>query len=280
MSTKLAVAIIHGVGKQDEHFADGMKAELQQRFASQLPSAVSFPEAEIVIEPVYWAPVLQKKEDRLWERMKGAAHLDFLDLRQMMIDIAADAVAYQPAPNDRDVYDNIHHIVARALRRLAQKAGSDAPLAVIAHSLGTVIASNYFYDLQTAHRRPLSGKVRSVVGRTPSPLEAGKTFARLFTMGSPIAIWSLRYGNFGKPVRLTYRDKEWLNFFDEDDIIGYPLRTVNTLYKKSVTRDVPVNVGNLLTSWNPASHMGYWTDNDVTVPIAESLVKLWKTVND
>ena len=279
MSTKIAVAIIHGVGKQDEHFADGMKAELQQRFVSQLPTAISFPEAEIVIESVFWAPVLQRKENRLWEKMKGAANLDFLDLRQMMIDIAADAVAYQPAPNDRDVYDNIHRLVARTLRRLAQKAGSDAPLAVIAHSLGTVIASNYFYDLQTAHRRPLSGKVRSVVGRSPSALEAGKTFARFFTMGSPIAIWSLRYGNFGTPVHLTHHDKEWLNFFDEDDIIGYPLKSVNKLYKKNVTRDVSVNVGNLLTSWNPASHLGYWTDNDVTVPIAESLVRLWKAVN-
>ena len=279
MSTKIAVAIIHGVGKQDEHFADGMKAELQQRFASQLPSAVLFPEAEIVIEPVYWAPVLQKKEDLLWAKMKGAADLDFLDLRQVMIDIAADAIAYQPAPNDRDVYDNIHGVVARSLRVLAQKAGSDAPLAVISHSLGTVIASNYFYDLQTARRRPLPAKVRTVTGKNPSSLEAGRTLARFFTMGSPIAIWSLRYGNFGAPVHLTYHDKEWLNFFDEDDIIGYPLRSLNASYRKNVTRDIPVNVGNVLTSWNPASHMGYWTDNDVTIPIVESLVKLWKAVN-
>ena len=31
---------------------------------------------------------------------------------------------------------------------LAQEAGPDAPLCVIAHSLGTIIASNYIYDLQ------------------------------------------------------------------------------------------------------------------------------------
>jgi len=32
---------------------------------------------------------------------------------------------------------------------------------------------------------------------------------------------------------------------------------------KRVKADVAVNVGGLLTSWNPASHLGYWEDEDI-----------------
>ena len=107
MSKKIAVAIIHGVGKQDKNFAEEMKVDLTDRFALQLPGTVLSPKEEIVIEPVYWAPVLQTQESFLWKKVQQDADLDFLALRQLMIDFAADAIAYQPAPKERDVYDNI-----------------------------------------------------------------------------------------------------------------------------------------------------------------------------
>lgn len=286
MSTKLAVAIIHGVGKQDPNFADGMKQELIERFSREIKDEVQNPEDQLVIESVYWAPVLQKTEDELWKRVKQGGDLDFLALRQLIIDFAADAIAYQPAKNERDVYDNIHEIFARVLQRLAQNVGANAPLAVIAHSLGSIIASNYFYDLQKPGQPHVPDKVKKIMSNTP--LERGETFALFYTLGSPIALWSLRYNDFGDPVQVpspqlkNYYPNlkgEWLNFFDEDDVIGYPLRVLNDQYKKLVTQDIPVNVGNWLSSWNPASHLGYWTDNDVTIPIAKSLAEAWKSVN-
>jgi hypothetical protein len=182
MSTKIAVAVIHGVGKQDKHFADGLKSDLMKRFAERLDGTVPSPKEEIVIEPVYWAPMLQSQEDFLWKKVQRHVDLDFLALRQLMVDFAADAIAYQPAPKGRDVYDNIHEVIATVLRVLVEKAGPDAPLAVIAHSLGTIIASNYFNDLQTSHLRPLSQKLMAVLGNAPTLLEAGKTFARFYTM--------------------------------------------------------------------------------------------------
>jgi hypothetical protein len=46
-----------------------------------------------------------------------------------------------------------------------------------------------------------------------------------------------------------------------------------------VTADVQVNVGNVLTSWNPAAHTAYMHDRSVVGPVADGLVKLWRTVN-
>ncbi len=42
--------------------------------------------------------------------------------------------------------------------------------------------------------------------------------------------------------------------------------------------DRPINVGGLLTSWNPASHSEYWTDNDFTEPVAEQIVSVLKAI--
>lgn len=72
---------------------------------------------------------------------------------------------------------------------------------------------------------------------------------------------------------------EWVNFHDEDDVIGYPLKTLNAAYRKVIKADRQINAGGLLSSWNPASHLGYWTDNDVTKPIAQELVRTWRAVN-
>ena len=46
---------------------------------------------------------------------------------------------------------------SQTLAELAQEAGPDAPLCVIAHSLGTIIASNYLYDLQVDPVKHLIG---------------------------------------------------------------------------------------------------------------------------
>jgi hypothetical protein len=40
-------------------------------------------------------------------------------------------------------------------------------------------------------------------------------------------------------------------------------------YRKAVTEDREINVGGILTSWNPMSHSEYWTNGDFTGPVAE-----------
>jgi hypothetical protein len=289
MSQKIAVALIHGIGKQDENFAHQIIYELKKQFAESLKKLDKDNLAsQLVVEPVYWAPVLQKSENKLWDLLKEAGSLNFNNLRRLMIDFAGDAIAYQPILNDRTIYDGIHKILAKTIDKLSHLAGQQAPLCVIGHSLGTVIASNYIYDLQnhTESRKLISDNVLKVMDDTP--IENGWTFCKFFTLGSPLAIWSLRYHDFGKPIQVPSPqfseiypgiEGEWINYYDKDDIIGYPLKTLNKDYKKTVTSDIQINVGNFLMSWNPASHMGYWNDNDVINPIARSLADLWLEVN-
>jgi len=286
MSQKIAIAIIHGVGKQDPQFADGMTQELKGRFAKELGQKIQDPASELAILPVYWAPAVQDAEEELWRRMKRGGEMDFTTLRRFLVDFAGDAIAYQPTPKDRRIYDGIHEKFAESLNRLAAEAGEKAPLCVIAHSLGSVITSNYFYDLQHPKRPLIAARVKKKIGDTP--LERGETFTLFYTLGSPIAMWSLRYPNFGVPIEVPspglskhYPDLagEWVNYYDEDDVIAYPLKTLNEAYRKAIKADREINAGGLLSSWNPVSHLGYWTDNDVTKPIAQELVMTWRAVN-
>ncbi len=83
----------------------------------------------------------------------------------------------------------------------------------------------------------------------------------------------------GSKLPQALREKaRWFNFFDPDDILGYPLRPINFAYRKIVDEDIAINVGGLNSSWNPLSHTKYWTDNDFTKPVAAFLEKLLETV--
>lgn len=276
MSSKIAVAVIHGIGVQPADFAANLIQSLVTRVRSTYAES-------IVVAPVHWSPVTQGVENVLRERVVPRSRFTMRAMRHFMIDFLADGVAYQITPFDRTLYDLIHAVFADTLRLLAQEAGAEAPLVVMAHSLGTIIASNFLYDLQTDLKRPIiSQLVRERMGNTP--LERGETLAAFYTFGSPLALWSLRYDKFGKPIdvpsprlRLFHPEVvgEWVNYYDVDDAIGFPLKNLNDEYQRVVTEDRAVNVGGVLSSWNPLSHMRYWSDANLLDELAERLIRLW-----
>ena len=101
MQTKIAVAILHGVGTQGVDFADGMIEKLKEKFKKELKSREPYPEKQLEIEFVHWAPALQNDQDELWKRMAEGGEMDFRRLRKFIVDFAGDAIAYQPASSDQ-----------------------------------------------------------------------------------------------------------------------------------------------------------------------------------
>ncbi|SFE24272.1 hypothetical protein SAMN05216238_11115 [Lentibacillus persicus] len=283
MTQKIGIIILHGAGSPDENFADGFIQKLSEGFGKQLKNYN--PKKELVFQSVFWSSVFEDKAKALWERMETGADLDYNFLRRFAVNFLADAVAYQPTPDSDHNYDNVHALLAQCLNRLQTKAGARAPLCVISHSLGSVVASNYFLDLQVKQRNIGINTKRHT---SNTPLEKGETLSLFYTLGSPLALWSLRYTDFGVPVSVpspslhryhTNVTGEWLNFYDKDDILAYPLKNLNKNYQNAVTEDVQVNVGGLLTKWNPLSHSKYDNDNAVIARIVEGLVRTWRAVN-
>lgn len=283
MTQKIGIVILHGAGTPNENFADDMIKKISDGFGKKLEK--QNPEKELVFQSILWSSIFEDKQKKLWERMEKGAELDYHFLRRFAVDFLADAVAYQPASAPDHNYDKVHAFLAQCLNSIQEKAGSYAPLCVISHSLGSVVANNYFYDLQMKHENIGMNTKRHT---SNTPLEKGETLSLFYTMGSPLALWSLRFNDFGVPISVpspsiqNYYPNikgEWLNFYDKDDILAYPLKNLNQKYQNAVTKDIQVNVGGIVTSWNPFSHIKYDGDDSVINTIVDGLTRTWLSVN-
>ncbi|WP_020427794.1 hypothetical protein [Paenibacillus riograndensis] len=280
MPQKLAVIVIHGLGKQHEDFADKFIEEMHKAFSAV--SGEKEPGQRIVVKPVYWASVFANREDKLMKTLVGPPYnLHYRELREFMIHYLADAVAYQPLDGGDDNYEAVHKTISTQLNILSAEAGPDAPLCVISHSLGTVIASNFFYDLQNGHRKP-------PILNPDSALERGDTLSLFYSCGTTLPLWGLRFPELDKPIQVPSKEfsaqhpqisGEWINFFDKDDVLAYPLKSIDPAYDKVVTEDRDVNVGTIIKGWTPLCHNGYLKSSNVITPIAEGLDKLWQQIN-
>jgi hypothetical protein len=262
MAPKIGILVIHGIGVQKKNFADEFIDEMNGRLRDLgvAPGTVAW-------EPAFWADLLTPKEEELWNKLSAADELDWVTVRKFIINVLADALAYQRDPEeDQDMYRRIHTRVREHLGNLRTSLGDqDKPLVVIAHSLGSVIISNYTWDEQR------QSKYRLGTNR----FECMETLASLVTFGSNIPLFTLALPD-PKPIdfpppQLPANLKaaaRWLNFFDPDDVLGYPLKPLSPLYGQAVSADLEINAGGLFTSWNPVSHVEYWTDNDFTKPVA------------
>ncbi len=210
-------------------------------------------------------------------RVPGLPKAHWPTLRWAVTYFLGDVIAYQIAEGSDVNYEAIHARLDEALATLAERA-PDAPLCVIAHSLGTVIASDYFYDLQNAARK----KSKKSAPASSAAVQRGETLTWFYTLGSPIALWMVRYPKFDAPIKLPGRTRsaaarkaaQWVNFHDPDDIVAYPLRTLNAHYADAVDSDQAVSVGPLILGNTPVSHVAYFNSRKVMRSIAQRLAIL------
>jgi hypothetical protein len=163
--------------------------------------------------------------------------------------------------------------VKDGIKKLDDQLGGPKPLIILAHSLGGHVMSNYIYDMQ---------KPNSPVAVGLNDFQKMKTLAGIITFGCNIPFYTFAFDKINiKPIKfpgqkLTPDQKtkaKWLNFYDPDDVLGYPLKAINKAYSDIVNQDIPINVGGILSSWNPMSHTKYWTDNDFTKPVSRFISK-------
>ncbi len=265
MPARVAFAAIHGMGAQDATFADTFLRDVHARVTARGVASDALETTSI-----WWGDLFQIDEDDLWRRMSQAHRLDWAWLRKFVMGVLADAVAYRrPNPGQYDHYQAIHQRVYERLAELAARAGSRTPLIVAAHSLGSVIFSDHVWDEQ--HHR---GPGRDTFTRC-------ETLAGLITFGSNIALFTLGLPEvqpiafpppghaLSAPVRAAAR---WFNYFDRDDVLGYPLREISPAYAATVSEDLALEVGGMFSNWNPTSHTAYWEDSHFIDRVAAQLV--------
>lgn len=208
--------------------------------ARGLPGAKALPEAIVNALVQYWA-----------EPLARAA-------RTFLLAAAADILLYQEPDRRRWVWGRAGAAIAEVLEHSGAE-GSEPPVSVIAHSMGTVVA----YDFLHALKRRMPDVLDALPDALRRRVEAGWRPQHLITMGSPIAPLLLRdvQVEIPFPVPTVDLSGSWVNFFEPGDPVAFPLGRV-------LPRD---HILDLEVQSVGLPHLGYWRSEQVAQQIAELL---------
>lgn len=281
MSKELAVVVIHGMGDTERNYDKRLKAKLRDRMGATAWARISWHRA-------YYQPVLQTNQERLMKDTVRQADVDWLKLRRFVLYGFSDAAAMGARPHKKgSVYQQIQQSILDTLNEAMESlADPRKPVMIIAHSLGCQIISNYIWDAQQS-------SVEAGVFRSDLPNPIGKqtaedrfrrlkTLDTLFTSGCniPIFIAGLPKEKI-RPVITNARGWRfrWENYYDPDDVLGWPLHPLSPAYKAAIAVDKAISAGNLLNSWTPLSHSAYWADDDFLEPVEKAMLAVVQRQN-
>ncbi len=262
MTGKLGVMVIHGMGDIKMDYADQLIARLSKQLGKRAE--------QVEFTPCYWSPILQKYQDKTWERLLQGGRMDAKRLRKFIVSSLGDPAGYLAGyfKDGFSAYDDIHEHVRSSLASLEARLQphSPAPLMVLAHSLGSIIISNYIWDEQMGNG----------IGKTP--FERTETLTSFITYGSNIPLFlpprdqivCIRFPSRDLPEAYA-KAAQWINIYDPDDVLGYPLNTIWTQRNGTVIKDVLINAGLLPFSETPLSHTYYHGDGDFQKIVVEQI---------
>jgi len=280
---KAVLITVHGMGTTPRDYADEIKKELQRRLGNRF--------TDLHIGSVYYQSILQPNEDRIWDKVSRRLKWD--ELRKFLLYGFADAAGLENGkefPNS--VYAKAQIEVAKELYNAKKHTSPDAPVIIIAQSLGCQVVSCYFWDALRAQQgqnvsvgiwKNIKDYESQITGGTPLEAEdisflQGSSFSRFLTTGCNIPIFVAAHAvDDIIPIRPNANFK-WDNYYERDDLLGWRRAVMSSEYAQVVT-DHMVNAGSgilgwLLKSWNPLSHGQYWGDDEVLNPLEAELKRL------
>lgn len=276
---RVALVTLHGMGVTARDYAD----ELLESLGNRMKGAFK----DVLVQSVYYQNILQDNEERVWGRVeqKGKVHYD--ELRRFLLFGFGDAAGLENRKEfDNSVYEQAQMQIANALLKV-HAADPLLPVVFISQSLGCHVLSNYLYDAQKFAR---GGVVDAGIWKASNPfingLSAGQ---RNFLKGDTAMAWVSTGCNIPifvaahaqgdiVPIDKPTGQFRWLNIYDPDDALGWPLQPLSDKYD-ALVEDRAINagqgiIGTFIKSWNPLAHTEYWTDDDVVKPLASILSKL------
>lgn len=266
---KIAVITIHGMGETELGYAT--------QFGQELASRVGQPlwDENVHFSQIYFQNTLQENQHEVWQRSKG--EVNWKKIRRFFLYSFSDATSLETNKDGvGSKYTQVQKIVLDSFVGAFGALGSQGgPVIVVGYSLGGQVISNYLWDAS----RPNGASV-GIWQTQPAAIPAGSTFdgfargrtiKRFFTCGCNIPIFVSGHDVI-EPIPKPNREFEWHNYFDEDDVLGWPLQPLSDGYNNLV-KDHEINAGGSwiespVVSWNPLSHTAYLKDGDFIEPIS------------
>ncbi|WP_300529629.1 hypothetical protein [Maricaulis sp.] len=232
MAGAVVVLVFHGIGTYRDKF--GTKKSFDRPLWDGLYRRMG----EVLEKDVIWAPVLWSLEDlEAYQKDLIKERKDWKRLFGFVASALADASAYQMLALDHENrkgsnYYRVQRTVYGALRGAAARAEAlgheldKTPILAVCQSMGCHILSSYAWDVRQ-HPERIFDEGEEVEYASFATLEnlASAVFTGcnlpLLTAGIPV--------ERKVPLRITRnsakwgRAQRWLNFYDPDDVLGYPL---------------------------------------------------------
>jgi hypothetical protein len=253
---RVGVLFVHGMGNLGPDYADA----LRERIVAALDGTAS----AIAFEAVHYRDPIEVAQANLWDRWRP--HTGGLDDPELafvryglVVSGFGDVLAYVQT-HRASIHDRVRDGLARLRVRLERPAR--APLVIVAHSLGSVVAEDYV-------RRNQDGDALG-----DSPFARAETLTALYTLGSPLPLFRLttdlppvRVPGPAVPERMRTA-AEWVNFHSRSDVFGMPLGILNAAYAEAVV-DVRSSNRGLV-----GGHLGYWKNATIARRIALGLQRI------
>lgn len=275
MGTDIAVLTIHGMGEQNHLYALPLIKDVKRRLGNK--------KDYVFFRSIYYQDILQENQEDVFFRMSGYP-ISWKGLRKFLLYSFSDPVSIETKKEPiGSPYKEVQKKIVGALDDVYDHFGCNkVPVVIVAQSLGGQVISNYLWDAgwrPKCHDEPTVGVLNQCCdnmgetkGSDKDEFRRLKSLRALITTGCNIPLFVAGHNKI-VPIYTTNNDFEWLNYFDRDDALGWPLSPLNGPYDKLV-QDREINAGGVLTNWNPLSHLEYWTDNDFLEPLVDFLREL------
>ncbi|HWA25960.1 MAG TPA: lipase family protein [Lacunisphaera sp.] len=259
--------IIHGIGNQNQDFAEPLTAGVDQRLQKLIAvQKKNFPRDWTDVESthlvsyhsLYWAnigtdaqanlyrtlyPELFAEQSR-WKTLINAV-AKYTPFRNLSVNLLGDVFGYLGQFQEQ-IKQSVFNQIRDALSK-AYATREPVSIIVVGHSLGTVI----LHDLIGGFLRYRYADFNALVGHTS-----------VFTMGSPLSLFTL-VADGARPDNF----RRWVNIIHERDLVAFPMQKLKN-YRK--VEDKPIRSG---LSMNPlALHADYWANPEVHECIAQEII--------
>jgi hypothetical protein len=268
-----ALLTVHGMGETPREYV----ARLFEAVAARLGPLAG----QVDFRSIYYQDILKPNQETVWARVSETTHLRYADLRRFLLFGFGDAAGLENRKEiDGSVYELAQEAIARQLLGVARQDLSTS-VVFLAQSLGCQVLSSYIYDAQKAAAGlpVLAGiwkdidawALRALGERLSEPEKrflAGGTCSAFVTTGCNIPIFCAAHKQMDiRPIARPTERFAWINLYDPDDALGWPLQPLSPGYAALVD-DRAINAGQgvvtwILKSWNPLSHSAYWGDAQV-----------------
>jgi len=236
---KTIVVYLHGMGNSERDFAEKLINKIDDN--------------EIIHQSVWYNSIMQPNENKLKQKYQNS-QLDWNPIRNWALDAFSDVTGYLYYKQSfSKIYDLVHNLIRENINQAISKAGGEYRIKIIAHSLGVFVISNYIWDCIRQNNQP----------------EFINNLDCIISTGCNIPVFTGALENY-QCFEIQNINFSWLNIYDKDDPLGWPLKPLDLSYEKYV-EDVQVNAGSVFASWNPASHICYWEDKDVVKLIKKKI---------